>query len=864
MGRLRKDPRLLKHQIGLFISDEERYRLKHMAKTWGVTASQMFGILINQAYEQGSYLQGYDELTQDERQELVYQREHVLAITGNREECARQRNLERRNGLDRGLTNVMVVLAPQKRNFPGVFCRNLGQVWVIPYGILYKVKSTSLIPYQCFASVFDYFIGRRILPSHIASFISKHRDYVLSSFGEKAVLTRLFAVYGNLDLSLQQSREIAQDTERAYERERINRQLAQEYGFSAPTPNPSSQEVSTLLSQIKDSANVQIDEQLKQDEDAGIDTEIDIYHGPADEDEKHEFGLDDADESAATDFNSDADYDTDDADIATDTSAVDLATDAPDAADGADAAVRAAVATAEAETANTKAASKAAKASAEKTAVANTDAGVNADSAAFVTSSADGVDSANSTDNVDDEGDADSDITAMSTPKAKGSGRGRGRGRGRSAMRNRSRAIGGTSSNGSGVSDASASASTSGTASTSSAQHAESEAKAEAEAEVQETDDATVAFIKSAAAAAYGSNLTQWGSTKEQDASNFVTRNREREALGRWENGIFVPYEQVDPARAYKSPAALLGEDENDIPELADEAPEMSSASEIKSVLDTLPLASMEQYFNRKERERKAGNFPSGATAFSAEGVDFSKIDPATGLERKDEPKDEPPAPLKVPEARPSDLRVFDPFDPFDYYEPFADWLPRGAAANEMGIADSAGDVTKSDSTAHAGAGAGAEAGDGIAETAAPVDAKGASASSAADVVPAGAGAKAATEQRAKVIPLTDVSADKTTELVYLKGVATSGNAEASGLAPIGAGKQSWGQSSAQSANSLVYGSVQTRRAPTIVGGRLDPDGSHGSGLIGTNSSLDSKKPRRKYAPRKPKADKAAKTPNKP
>lgn len=272
MGRNKKDPREIKRVMGLFVTDEERYRLRHMAETWGVTYSQMASIIINRAYESGNYLRGYDQLSAEEREELVYQREQVQNLTRKREYQARKRNSDRRSGLDRGLTNVMVVVAPEHQDLPGVFCNNLGQVWIIPYGVLYRVRPTSLIPYPCFASVLDYFSGRRIPPFQIAKFIAKHRAYVLSSFGEKAVLTRLFAVYGKLDMSIQQSREIAMDSGRAYERAMAQKELDKEFGYTT--------DVSSLLASIKISADEQINEQLKEDEEAGIDADIDVYKGP--------------------------------------------------------------------------------------------------------------------------------------------------------------------------------------------------------------------------------------------------------------------------------------------------------------------------------------------------------------------------------------------------------------------------------------------------------------------------------------------------------------------------------------------------------------------------------------------------------
>ncbi len=288
MSSRKKDPRELKRQMAFHISDEERYRLRHMAQTWGITVSQMICLLVNRAYEQGSYLYGYDALTQDQRADLVLRRAHVLFIANKRADVARRRNFDRRNGLDRGLTNVMVIVAPLEANFPGVFCHRLGQVWIIPYGLFYRVRESAAVQYPCFASVLDYFGGRRIAPHEVSSFIARHRDYILSSFGEKAVLKRLFAVYGKIELSVQESRIITRAETVARERAMANLELEREYGVSDPNgqpyrsnssaASPLDAELDALMSHISRSTQEQIDEQIRQDQKQGVSTMIDAYN----------------------------------------------------------------------------------------------------------------------------------------------------------------------------------------------------------------------------------------------------------------------------------------------------------------------------------------------------------------------------------------------------------------------------------------------------------------------------------------------------------------------------------------------------------------------------------------------------------
>ena len=222
MGRPRKDSRSVKRQRSVFLSDEEYVRLKDMAATWGITVSQMVSELINQAWESNAYLNGYDRLSADERHQLSEQRMRTMERTRRRAIGFEGSYYDRMNGLDRGLTNVMIIAAPEnigssglgsgaasgagggaggqqgRREFPGIFCSSLGNVWVVPYGMLDRLTSVELMGWPCYASVLDYFAGSPIPKSHLGEFIDTNKSHVLSSYAEKAVLKRLYELYGRM------------------------------------------------------------------------------------------------------------------------------------------------------------------------------------------------------------------------------------------------------------------------------------------------------------------------------------------------------------------------------------------------------------------------------------------------------------------------------------------------------------------------------------------------------------------------------------------------------------------------------------------------------------------------------------------
>ena len=224
-GRPRKDPSEVKRQVGFFLTDEERSMLKEMALLWGCTASQFLADLIRDTYKSKRYMKGFNRLTQDERAELVTQRQTTQFITSRRENSAMQRNLDRRMGMDRSLTNVMVIAAPQAVthsalrqlepgelnegiDIPGIYCKNLGNVWIVPYGQLYRISVVEIIQYPCYASVLDYFAGKRIAPGLLSEFIEQQHDFKLSSIGEKAVQERLAKVYGSIRYPVKESFEL--------------------------------------------------------------------------------------------------------------------------------------------------------------------------------------------------------------------------------------------------------------------------------------------------------------------------------------------------------------------------------------------------------------------------------------------------------------------------------------------------------------------------------------------------------------------------------------------------------------------------------------------------------------------------------
>lgn len=221
-GRPRKDPGEVKRQVAFFLTDEERRMLKEMALLWGCTASQFLANLIRDNYKSKRYMKGFNQLSQDERAELVSQRQTTQFITSRREQTAMQRNLDRRMGMDRSLTNVMVIAAPQAVtqsavrnvalqdgiNVPGIYCKNLGDVWIVPYGQLYRISVVEIIQYPCYASVLDYFAGKRIAPGLLSDFIDSQHDFKLSSMGEKAVQERLAKVYGTIRYPVKESFEL--------------------------------------------------------------------------------------------------------------------------------------------------------------------------------------------------------------------------------------------------------------------------------------------------------------------------------------------------------------------------------------------------------------------------------------------------------------------------------------------------------------------------------------------------------------------------------------------------------------------------------------------------------------------------------
>lgn len=223
-GRPRKDPGEVKRQVAFFLNDEERSMLKEMARLWGCTTSQFLANLVRETYRSRRYMKGFSRLSQEERADLISQRQTTSFITACREKTAMQRNIDRRMGMDRSLTNVMVIAAPQAVtqravresatevtdgiNIPGIYCKNLGDVWIVPYGQLYRISVVEIIQYPCYASVLDYFAGKRIAPGLLSDFIERQHDFQLSSMGEKAVQERLAKVYGTMRYPVKESFEL--------------------------------------------------------------------------------------------------------------------------------------------------------------------------------------------------------------------------------------------------------------------------------------------------------------------------------------------------------------------------------------------------------------------------------------------------------------------------------------------------------------------------------------------------------------------------------------------------------------------------------------------------------------------------------
>lgn len=186
------------------LTELELSRLHEMASTWGVTPSRMVAMLVNQVYESKAFLNGYESLSDKERKALLERRAHLQNIKQVRSAAARKRSYDRRQGVNRGLTNMMVVCAPKRDelsktsgiSIPGVFCEKLGEVWLVPYGMLKYISSVEIMSYPCYESVQAYFADQRIPKSQVQSFISKNHNYKIESEGELNAIKQLYQEYG--------------------------------------------------------------------------------------------------------------------------------------------------------------------------------------------------------------------------------------------------------------------------------------------------------------------------------------------------------------------------------------------------------------------------------------------------------------------------------------------------------------------------------------------------------------------------------------------------------------------------------------------------------------------------------------------
>lgn len=186
------------------LTELELSRLHEMASTWGVTPSRMVAMLVNQVYESKAFLNGYESLSDKERKALLERRAHLQNIKQVRSEAARKRSYDRRQGVNRGLTNMMVVCAPKRDelsktsgiSIPGVFCEKLGEVWLVPYGMLKYISSVEIMSYPCYESVQAYFADQRIPKSQVQNFISKNHNYKIESEGELNAIKQLYQEYG--------------------------------------------------------------------------------------------------------------------------------------------------------------------------------------------------------------------------------------------------------------------------------------------------------------------------------------------------------------------------------------------------------------------------------------------------------------------------------------------------------------------------------------------------------------------------------------------------------------------------------------------------------------------------------------------
>lgn len=186
------------------LTELELSRLHEMASTWGVTPSRMVAMLVNQVYESKAFLNGYESLSDKERKALLERRAHLQNIKQVRSKAARKRSYDRRQGVNRGLTNMMVVCAPKRDelsktsgiSIPGVFCEKLGEVWLVPYGMLKYISFVEIMSYPCYESVQAYFADQRIPKSQVQNFISKNHNYKIESEGELNAIKQLYQEYG--------------------------------------------------------------------------------------------------------------------------------------------------------------------------------------------------------------------------------------------------------------------------------------------------------------------------------------------------------------------------------------------------------------------------------------------------------------------------------------------------------------------------------------------------------------------------------------------------------------------------------------------------------------------------------------------
>ena len=251
MARQRKELSEVKRKISFSLSDLEHLRLKEMAFMWGLTTSQMISVLINQVYESRSFLNGYDKLSEEELTKIKKRRENMRKQAQERVELYNQLRFTRLQGFNRGITNVMVIEAPKRLttiakdpvtgkeskhtkeglNIPGIFCEQLGDVWVVPYSSLSKISVVEIIQYPCYASVEDYFAGKAIAPHKLQQFMFSNRDYEIFSEGERNVLERLNDNYTGDKLELRLSEDLSRrHRNEAYLRQQLKKMDALDDG----------------------------------------------------------------------------------------------------------------------------------------------------------------------------------------------------------------------------------------------------------------------------------------------------------------------------------------------------------------------------------------------------------------------------------------------------------------------------------------------------------------------------------------------------------------------------------------------------------------------------------------------------------